>query len=475
MELPKRFMWGGSISANQSEGNFDIDNRGLTNFDMLPQHPSRLQDVVLDQDNLLEKKIDFYSGRIGNDFYNRYEEDIALLSELGVNSFRLSVAWSRIFPNGDEEKPNELGLFFYEKVIDELLKYNIEPIVTISHFDMPLGIIKKYGGWFNRKVIQLYLNFAETVMRRFKTRIRYWIPFNEMNMTLHLPFIGAGVTFTSDENRTEKKYQAAHHQLVANAKTIEIGRKINSDFHFGCMMTAGKFYSYTCKPEDVFATFESERNAYFFSDVQIKGYYPKLMLKYFQNKEINIDISTEDKDVLRNNTVDFLSFSYYASSCSAAVDDDLEKTKSNGPDTIKNPYLDDTTDNVWQIDPVGLRTTLNALYDRYEIPLFIVENGLGSYKDKFENNQIHDDYRIEYFKGHISNMKKAVVEDGVELLGYLAWGIIDLVSISEGTMSKRYGVIYVDSDDRGEGTFDRFKKDSFYWYKDVIETNGEYL
>lgn len=474
MTLSGNFMWGGAISANQTEGNFDGDERGLTNFDMLPQNPSRLQDVLLDETNFLNQEFDFYSGRVGNDFYNRFKEDISLLSEMGANSFRISLAWSRIFPNGNESVPNEKGLKFYEEVIDELLIHNIEPIVTISHFDMPLTLIKNYGGWSNREMIQLYLNFATTVMKRFKNKVRFWIPFNEMNMTMHIPFIGAGVTFKSNEDRIEKKYQAAHHQLIANAKTIEIGRKINSDFQFGCMMAAAKTYAYSCKPEDVFATFEHEKANYLFSDVQVKGKYPKLMLKYFENEKMNINITKEDEQILKNNRVDFLSFSYYSSACAAAKNDDIETIKTNGPDTIKNPYLPDTN-SVWQVDPLGLRITLNALYDRYEIPLFIVENGLGTYADELEGNEIHDDYRIDYLKQHLINMKKAVEEDGVELLGYLSWGIIDLVSVSEGKMSKRYGVIYVDSDDNGKGSYNRLKKDSFYWYQNVIKQNGENL
>lgn len=474
MKLSKDFLWGGAISANQTEGNFDKDGRGLTNFDMLPMDPSRLQDVVVDQDNFLDHEYDFYSGRQGNNFYEKYEEDIELLSELGVNSFRISLAWSRIFPNGDEKEPNEKGLVFYENVLKKLKEKNIEPIVTISHFDMPLTLIQKYGGWYNREMVDLYLKFSETVMTRFKEYVTYWIPFNEMNMTMHIPFIGAGLTFTSQENRLEKKYQAAHHQLLANARTIELGRKISSSFQFGCMMAAAKTYPYTCRPEDVFAAFESDKHNFFFSDVQVKGKYPKAMVAYFKNNNIKINMEAEDTETLSNNTVDFLSFSYYASACSAAQDQDIEKVRTNGPDTIRNPYLPESK-SAWQVDPLGLRITLNSLYDRYEIPLFIVENGLGTYSDQLINGKIHDEHRVEYMESHFKNMISAVIEDGVELIGYLAWGIIDLVSVSEGKMSKRYGVIYVDADDKGNGTYQRVKKDSFYWYQKVIKTNGNCL
>lgn len=474
MALNTGFLWGGALSANQTEGSFTKEGRGLTNFDMLPMESCRLKDVVMDRENFLENEYDYYSGRKGIDFYNRYKEDISLLSELGVNSFRISLAWSRIFPNGDEEEANEAGLQFYEKVLKEMKAHRIEPIVTISHFDLPLALIKKYGGWSNRKLIDFYLKFSETVMKRYKKLVKFWIPFNEMNMTMHIPFIGAGVTFTSDENRLEKKYQAAHHQLVANALTIKLGREISDKFQFGCMMAAGKTYAYTCQPEDVFAAFENDRNNYFFSDVQVKGHYPKLMLAYFKQKDIKIMKELSDEDVLANNTVDFLSFSYYASACSAAGDKDVEKIKTNGPDTIKNPYLPDTN-SVWQSDPLGLRITLNSLYDRYELPLFIVENGLGTYADQLENDKVHDSYRIDYMQTHLRNMLAAVEEDGVELIGYLAWGLIDLVSVSEGKMSKRYGVIYVDADDQGNGSYNRYRKDSFEWYQKVIRTNGENL
>lgn len=474
MKLPANFFWGGAISANQTEGSFDADERGITNFDMLPMNPTRLQDVVIDEENFLNQSFDYYSGRKGIDFYNRFKEDIQLLKDLGANSFRLSLSWSRIFPQGDEKEPNEKGIVFYERVLEELAVQGIEPIVTISHFDMPLGLIKKYGGWYNREIVNFYLNYSETVMKRFEKYVRYWIPFNEMNMTMHIPFIGAGLTFSSDENRLEKKYQAAHHQLLANSMTIEMGRKINPNFQFGCMMAAGKTYALTSRPEDVFAAFVSDKNNFFFSDVQVKGTYPKTMKNYFANNGIHLKTEEEDFEILKQNTVDFLSFSYYASACSAAKDQDVEMVKTNGPDTIKNPYLPDTN-SVWQVDPLGLRITLNSLYDRYEIPLFIVENGLGTYADQMVDGKIRDDYRIDYMEKHLKNMIAAVVEDGVELMGYLSWGIIDLVSVSEGKMSKRYGVIYVDADDKGNGTYDRYKKDSFYWYQEVIRSNGQIL
>lgn len=474
MVLKESFLWGGAISANQTEGHFNADGRGLTNFDMLPPDPRRLEDVYLDQANFLAETHDYYSGRCGNNFYQTYDSDIELLAELGVNSFRLSIAWSRIFPTGEEEEPNEQGLAFYSKIFEKLKAKKIEPIVTISHFDMPLHLIKKYGGWYDRKIVDLYLKYAAVIMKRFSDYVTYWIPFNEMNMIMHIPFIGAGLTFTQNENKLAKKYQATHHQLLANAKAIQIGRRINPHFKFGCMMAAAKTYPYTSKPEDVFSTFESDKFNLIFSDVQVKGKYPNFLAGYFAKKQICLQTEGEDFSILKNNTVDFLSFSYYSSACSAAEDSDVEKVKTNGPDTVRNPHLP-SSNSVWQVDPLGLRITLNQLYDRYELPLFIVENGLGTYQDQLVDGQIHDDYRIKYLKEHFENMILAVEEDGVELIGYLMWGMIDLVSVSEGKMSKRYGLIYVDADDQGNGTYKRYRKDSFAWYKKVIGSNGNIL
>ena len=397
-----------------------------------------------------------------------------MLAEMGIRCFRFSISWSRIFPNGDERNPNEEGMTFYENIFKELKKYHIEPLVTISHFDIPMYLVEKYGGWYNRKVVDFYVRYAKVLMERFGEYVTYWIPFNEMNMILHIPFIGGGLTFQKDENMLEKKYQAAHHQLLANAMTIKIGREISSRFQFGCMLAAGKTYAYTCKPEDVFAAFVHERENLFFSDVQVYGHYPAFTNHYFQKNQVQIVMKPEDLEVMKENTVDFVSFSYYSSACSAADETGIEKTTANGPLTIRNPYLP-KSQSVWQNDPLGLRITMNQLYERYHLPLFIVENGLGVKDDVQNPEQIEDDYRIHYLEEHIKNMMKAVCEDGVELLGYLVWGIIDVVSVSDGRLSKRYGLIYVEGDDYGNGTYNRYKKKSFGWYKNVIQSDGESL
>lgn len=475
MKMKKGFLWGGAISANQAEGAYLEDGKGLSSFDVLPMDDRRLQDVMLDEsDHILKKAGIHYPSRIGIDFYHRYKEDIAMLAKIGIKCFRFSISWSRIFPSGEETKPNEEGLQFYEHVITELRSYGIEPLVTISHFDIPMHLVETYGGWKDRRVVDLYVKYAETIMRRFQKEVRYWICFNEMNMILHIPFIGGGLTFHKDDHKLQMEYQAAHHQLLANAKTIQIGKKINEFFQFGCMLAAGKTYPYTCHPKDVWAALRHERENLFFSDVQVFGEYPAYIAHYFESEHIKIQMQPEDCEMLKSNTVDFVSFSYYSSACTAANETGLEKTLMNGGTTIANPYLEKSK-SVWQNDPLGLRITLNQLYDRYHKPLFIVENGLGTSDVITKDKQIHDSYRIEYMEAHIRNLMQAVCEDGIELLGYLTWGIIDLVSVSDGKLSKRYGMIYVDGDDEQNGTLTRYPKDSFIWYQKVIETNGEII
>lgn len=478
MKVKKEFLWGGAVSANQAEGAFLEGNKGLSSFDVLPMDERRLRPVYLDEDNILDcdgtshQDGSYYPSRKGIDFYHRYREDIALLAGMGIRCFRFSVSWPRIFPNGNEEKPNEEGLAFYGNVLKELKKYGIEPVVTISHFDIPLNLVRRYGGWHSRELVGFYVRYARTLMERFREYVTYWIPFNEMNMILHIPFIGGGLTFRHGENIAEKKYQAAHHQLLANALTVQAGREISGKFRFGCMLAAGKTYAYTCKPEDVFAAMVHERENLFFSDIQVYGRYPAYTRHYFEEKQIQLRMEPEDLDILRENTVDFVSFSYYSSACSAAKEEGIEKTAANGPDTLRNPYLPEAA-GVWQNDPLGLRITMNQLYERYHLPLFIVENGLGTEDREGVPAQVSDDYRIDYLKQHLECMLKAVCEDGVELIGYLTWGIIDLISVSDGKLSKRYGLIYVDGDDYGNGSRKRYKKKSFDWYKKVIETDGE--
>lgn len=472
MKKETQFFWGGAISAAQSEGDYLADGRQPSNFDYLPLDDRRLKAVYKNQaDSILASNGDeIYPGRNGNDFYHHYREDIALLKELGVNSFRFSISWSRIFPTGEEEQPNEAGLKFYEDLLTELEKQQMEPIVTLSHFEIPIHLVKKYNGWEDRKVIDFFLHYGKTVMTRFKGRIKYWIPFNEMNMVLHIPFIGGGILFEEGKDNLSMQYQAGHHQLLANALIIQAGKEIDPANQFGAMLAAGKTYAYTCDPKDVFAALQQERENLLFSDVQVFGEYPKFFAHYIVEKKLKLRIDQEDDEILKKNTVDFVSFSYYSSACTAAEESGIDRVATNGYTTLRNPYLPKAK-SVWQDDPLGLRITLNQLQDRYHKPLFIVENGIGT-QDEFADGKVKDDYRIHYLQGHIRNMLLAVEEDGIELMGYLMWGIIDLPSVSEGKISKRYGVIYVDQDDENKGTHQRYKKDSFAFYQKIISSNG---
>lgn len=473
MRTNTEFLWGGAISAAQTEGNYLADGRLPSNFDYLPMNEQRLKPMseAVFTDLLTDQK-EYFPSRQGIDFYHTFKDDIALLHELGINSFRFSLSWARLFPTGEEAEPNPAGLAFYDAIITELAKYEIEPIVTISHFEIPMALVKKYNGWESRQVMECYVHFAKTMMTHFQKQVKYWIPFNEMNMVLHIPFIGGGIVFKEGENPLQVQYQAGHHQLLANAKVIEIGKEINPEFQFGAMLAAGKTYAYTCNPEDVYAAWQHDRDNLFFSDVQVFGEYPRHTHAFFAEQGIELQTQPEDFAVLKKNTVDFVSFSYYSSACTAKNPDDLDTVATNGFTTLRNPYLPKGK-SVWQNDPLGLRITLNQLADRYHKPLFIVENGLGT-QDELVAGEVCDDYRIQYLSGHIQNMLAAVEEDGVELMGYLMWGIIDLVSVSEGRISKRYGVIYVDQDDQGKGSGDRVKKASFDWYRQVIESNGAY-
>lgn len=474
--FPKDFLWGGATAANQCEGAYNVGGRGLANVDVIPHGEARWS-VALG----LRKMLDFeegyhYPAQVGIDMYHRYKEDIALFAEMGFKVYRLSIAWTRIFPKGDEEHPNEEGLAFYEDLFKECKKYGIEPLVTITHFDCPIHLIKEYGGWRSPKLIEFYKRLVTVLFTRYKDLVTYWLTFNEINVLLHAPFLGAGILLEEHDNRDQVLYTAAHHELVASAWATKIAHEINPDNKIGCMLAAGSTYPYSSRPEDVLLAMQRDQENYFFIDVQAKGYYPAYALKDMQRKGVHLEISEEDKAILKLHTVDFISFSYYSSRCVSADPEVLKNVAASNMmmANIKNPYLDESEWG-WQIDPLGLRITMNALYDRYQKPLFIVENGLGAIDTPDENGYVEDDYRIHYLREHIKAMKDAVELDGIELLGYTTWGCIDLVSASSGEMSKRYGFIYVDRDDLGNGTLKRTKKKSFDWYKKVIATNGEDL
>lgn len=471
--MPENFLWGGATAANQIEGGWNAGGRGLANVDLLPQGGTRDavmsgQEVRLEFDPAL-----WYPAMEGVDFYHHYQEDLRLLAGMGFKCFRLSIAWTRIFPNGDEAEPNEEGLRFYEDVFRTCRTYGMEPLVTICHFDCPVGLIRSIGGWRDRKMIGYYLRLCRVLFTRFKGLVRYWITFNEINMILHAPFMACGLALTAGENEMEVKYQASHYELVASALAVKLAHEIDPENQVGCMIAAGDIYPNTCAPSDVWAARLADRENFFFVDVQARGRYPAYAEKLFAREGLTLDRTEEDREALAEGTCDFISLSYYSSSLVSADPAVMDVTEGNLFPTLRNPYLE-ASEWGWQIDPLGLRITLNSLYDRYQKPLFIVENGLGA-KDTLVNGTVEDDYRIDYLRQHIRALRDAVSLDGVEVLGYTTWGCIDLVSASTGEMSKRYGFIYVDKENDGSGTLKRYCKKSYGWYTKVIASNGEDL
>ncbi|MGL4773300.1 MAG: 6-phospho-beta-glucosidase [Clostridium sp.] len=456
------FLWGGAISANQCEGAYLKDGKGLSIADVLPN--GMIGKIV-------DPPTEIFPSHESIDFYHRYKEDVKLFAEMGFKCLRTSIAWSRIFPKGDEETPNEEGLKFYDELFDELLKYNIQPVITLSHYEMPLHLVHEYGGWRDRKLVTFFERYAKTVFERYKDKVKYWLTFNEMNTMLHMTFTGGGIILKDDEDKLNTIYQAVHNQFVANAKVTKLCHEIVKDGQIGCMINYGCIYPMTSRPLDSIDALDKDRKSLFFLDVLNRGYYPSYTKRFFLENNIDIKLEDGDLDLIKENTVDFIGISYYMSRVASTDKNDRELAEGNIFKMLKNPYLE-ASEWGWQIDPIGLRYSLNLLYDRYQKPIFIVENGLGAVDTVEENGEINDDYRIEYLKKHIEQIKEAVL-DGVDILGYTSWGPIDLVSASTGEMKKRYGFIHVDKDNDGNGTLKRTKKKSFYWYKNVIETNGE--
>ena len=464
--FPKDFLWGGATAANQYEGAFNEDGKGLSVQDVTPKGAMTPPTEEPTPDNLKLK---------GIDFYHRYKEDIALFAEMGFKVYRTSIAWSRIYPNGDDSEPNEKGLQFYDNVFDECLKYGIQPLVTISHYETPLNLTRKYNGWTDRRLIEFYTRYAATLFNRYKGKVKYWLTFNEINSILVEPFINGGIATPKENLSAQELYQAIHHELVASAVATKIGHEIDPENKIGCMVLGCPGYPLTPNPDDVLYAMQKDRDNLMFSDIQVRGYYPRYVKRIFEEKNVHLEISPEDEQVMRENTVDFISFSYYASLCHT-TDAKVPVLVNNLLGGCKNPYLK-ASDWGWTIDPVGIRILLNTLYDRYQKPLFIVENGLGASDELVDGPTgptVFDDYRIEYLKAHLQQVNEAL-HDGVELMGYTAWGCIDLVSASTAEMKKRYGFIYVDRNNDGSGTLERYKKKSFDWYKHVIETNGASL
>ena len=465
--FPENFLWGGAVAANQCEGAYNEDGKGLSIQDVMPRGIKGARTAAPTEDNMKLTAVDFY---------HRYKEDIRLLAEMGFKVFRLSIAWSRIFPRGDEKEPNEKGLAFYDKVFDECHRYGIEPLVTISHYETPLYLAEHYDGWRSREMIGFYENYVRTIFTRYKDKVQYWLTFNEINSILNSPFMSGGINTPKEALSESDLYQAIHHELVASALATKIGHEINPDFKIGCMILSMPIYPLSPDPADVIRTMEENHKNTMFADIHVRGEYPGYMKRYLRERGIKVVFAPGDDELLKN-TVDFISFSYYVSVCATADEAKNIRGEGNLLGGVPNPYLK-ASEWGWQIDPRGLRYICNELWDRYQKPLFVVENGLGAVDklvtDQNGNRTVEDDYRIEYMKDHLLQLEEAV-EDGVAIMGYTAWGCIDLVSASTAELKKRYGLIYVDRNDDGSGTLDRYRKKSFYWYQKVIESNGREL
>lgn len=473
MAFRKDFLWGGAVAAHQLEGAYKEGGKGLSIMDVTTAGDRvtrrRVTDGIVKGEN--------YPNHEAIDFYHHYKEDIRMFAEMGFKCFRTSIAWTRIFPNGDETEPNEEGLKFYDALFDECHKYGIEPVITLSHFEMPLHLVTEYGGWRNRKLIEFFVRFAVTCFKRYKDKVKYWMTFNEINNQASFQegfmlFANSGILPKEGEDPEKLMYQAAHYELVASAEAVRQGHQINPEFQIGCMIAMCPVYPATCRPEDVLMAEKAMQKRYYYTDVHVHGVYPVNITAYWRRKGFELDVTEKDLEILKEGTVDYIGFSYYMTFCIEHKEDNPHFDYREGNDFIRNSYVE-ASDWGWQIDPVGLRYALNWFTDRYPVPLFIVENGLGAYDKVEEDGSIQDQYRIEYFQKHIEQMKKAVEEDGVDLMGYTPWGCIDLVSAGTGEMDKRYGFIYVDKHNDGSGDLHRSKKASFDWYKKVIETNGE--
>lgn len=464
--FPDGFLWGGATAANQIEGAYDAGGKGLSVQDVMPQGISGPRSAEPTSDNL---KL------VGIDHYHRYAEDIALFAEMGFGVYRFSIAWSRIFPKGDETEPNEEGLAFYDRVLDELEKHGIEPLVTISHYETPLHLAEAYGGWTNRALIGFYERYARTLFERFGARVKYWLTFNEINSLLHAPFMSGGIPIPEGGVPKGDLYQAMHHELVASARATRIAREVAPEAKVGCMVLSMPIYPLTPSPADAVAVMDADHGNLVYGDVHTRGEYPGYFLRRLREEGIALDITDDDRTDLKN-TVDFVSFSYYMSIAETADPALRAAGEGNIMGGVPNPTLP-ASEWGWQTDPVGLRLVLNQFWDRWQKPLFVVENGLGARDQLVEidgEKTVVDDYRIAYLNDHLVQVGEAI-EDGVEVLGYTSWGCIDIVSASTAQLSKRYGFIYVDRNDDGTGTLDRYRKKSFGWYADVIRTNGASL
>ena len=487
MSFPKDFLWGGAVAANQLEGAYLEDGKQLNVTDVMVGIISN-PDLKYDEQtnkwvpDFKEDKV--YLSHDGIDFYHRYKEDLAHMAQMGFKAFRTSISWGRIFPNGDELEPNEAGLQFYDDLFDEMIRLGMEPVITLSHYETPLHLLTEYGGWLNEKLIEYWMNYVKVVFNRYKGKVKYWMTFNEINNIFRIPFAAGGVLKTTPNEKgipnadltDAELYQAAHYIFVANAKTVELCHEIDPEAKIGCMLSLSSMatYPYSCNPDDLFGALQFQRKQKLFLDVMCKGYYPGYVKRIWNEQNCTPVMNEEDLEIIKNNTVDYIAFSYYRSAVYKS--DGSITVDTGGAAGVENPYLEGTSPEPWRwpIDPKGIRYVCNILTDEYNLPLFIVENGIGLDENLDSEGKIHDDFRKKYVKDHLVQIEEAI-KDGCDVMGYLYWGPIDVVSAGTGEMRKRYGFVYVDRFNDGTGTLERSKKDSFEWFKNVIETNGEEL
>lgn len=473
--FPDNFLWGGAIAANQAEGAWNEGGKGLSVPDVDWHNPHLVRGGKRDADSemtstrlneLLAIEEDWqFPKRSGIDFYHTYKDDLALMKQLGLKAFRTSINWARIYPNGDDEQPNEEGLQFYDDLIDEIVANGMEPIITLFHYELPLKLVTEYGGWRDKRLIEFYARFARTCFERYRGKVKYWILINQINLIYVESFNSLGILCDQVDNLEEAKYQAIHNQFVACSLATKLGREIDPEFKLGMMISDHNCYPETASPEDVFSTLQkNQMSQFFYGDVRIRGQYPGYALRYFEDHQLNIAMTEAELDLIHSYTADYMAFSYYYSRMNSAVHNTADLN-----DISRNPLLPASVWG-WCVDPLGLRNSLNVYYDRYQLPLMIAENGLGAL-DELKAGTVEDDYRIDYLRAHLKAIKEAI-RDGVEVFAYCAWGPIDIVSCTTNEMSKRYGFVYVDLNDDGTGSRKRFKKKSFDWYKRVIETNG---
>ena len=469
----KDFLWGGAVAANQCEGAWQEGGKGMSVADILRFRSDIPLNKKYNEEETtayiraaMQDKDAIYPKRWGIDFYHTYKDDLKLLKGMGLNSFRTSIAWARIFPNGDELEPNEEGLKFYDNLIDEIIALDMEPVITISHYEMPLNLTLNYTGWYSRELIDFFVRYCQVLFDRYGNRVKYWIIVNQINLIVHESFNHLGIAEDKVDNLLEAKYQGVHNEMIACAKATRYARENHKDLHIGMMFSDGISYPATCKPEDVLANYRRNQMEYFYGDVLLQGKYPGYAFRFFDDQGIHVEFGEGDEEALTH-TADFMAMSYYYTQIADAESVLKKKT------SYDNPYIQNSGWG-WGIDPIGLRTKLNMYWDRYHMPIMIAENGLGHFDEVEKDGSIHDDYRIDYLRDHIKQMREAVL-DGVDVFGYFPWGPIDIISCTSSEISKRYGFIYVDMDDYGKGSKKRSLKDSYFWYKKVIASNGEDL